>query len=125
MRITVFGATGGIGRHVVDQALGAGHEVRALVREEGRLAGSERLSVVVGDIADGDAFCPDGRGQRRRRAGRLEATSVAYPDPSTQAELSAVWEGLGGVDRWDARPTSVPAMRRARAAAAGGWWPAG
>ena len=32
MRITVFGATGGIGGHVVQQALAAGHEVTAVVR---------------------------------------------------------------------------------------------
>ncbi|MFF0263978.1 NAD(P)-dependent oxidoreductase [Kribbella sp. NPDC004536] len=32
MRITVFGATGGIGGHVVRQALDAGHKVTAVVR---------------------------------------------------------------------------------------------
>ncbi|NEB38679.1 NAD(P)H-binding protein [Streptomyces sp. SID14515] len=37
MRITVFGATGGIGREVVGQALAAGHEVTAVVRDPDRL----------------------------------------------------------------------------------------
>lgn len=32
MRITVFGATGGTGRHLVEQAREAGHEVTAVVR---------------------------------------------------------------------------------------------
>lgn len=32
MRITVFGATGGIGGHVVRQALDGGHKVTAVVR---------------------------------------------------------------------------------------------
>jgi uncharacterized protein YbjT (DUF2867 family) len=32
MRLTVFGATGGIGGHVVQQALAAGHQVTAVVR---------------------------------------------------------------------------------------------
>ena len=33
MKLTVFGATGGIGRHVVRQALDAGHQVTAVVRD--------------------------------------------------------------------------------------------
>ncbi|MFD4022942.1 NAD(P)-dependent oxidoreductase [Streptomyces sp. NPDC058576] len=37
MRITVFGATGGVGREIVGQALAAGHEVTAVVRDPGRL----------------------------------------------------------------------------------------
>ena len=37
MKLTVFGATGGIGGQVVRQALAAGHEVTAVVRAAGRL----------------------------------------------------------------------------------------
>jgi putative NADH-flavin reductase len=37
MRITVFAATGGIGRCVLDQAVAAGHEVTAVVRDPGKL----------------------------------------------------------------------------------------
>lgn len=37
MRLTVFGATGGIGGHVVRQALDAGHAVTAVVRDPARL----------------------------------------------------------------------------------------
>jgi uncharacterized protein YbjT (DUF2867 family) len=36
MKITVFGATGGIGGHVVRQALDAGHKVTAVVRDPAR-----------------------------------------------------------------------------------------
>lgn len=36
MKITVFGATGGIGGHVVRQALDAGHKVTAVVRDGAR-----------------------------------------------------------------------------------------
>ncbi|QYN38941.1 NAD(P)H-binding protein [Pseudonocardia sp. DSM 110487] len=32
MHLTIVGATGGIGRHLVDQALAAGHTVTAVVR---------------------------------------------------------------------------------------------
>jgi putative NADH-flavin reductase len=38
MKLTVFGATGGIGGHVVRQALDAGHTVTAVVRDRARLA---------------------------------------------------------------------------------------
>ncbi|RUP69186.1 NmrA-like family protein [Streptomyces sp. NP10] len=37
MRITVFGATGGVGQEIVGQALAAGHEVTAVVRDPDRL----------------------------------------------------------------------------------------
>jgi uncharacterized protein YbjT (DUF2867 family) len=37
MKITVFGANGGVGGHVVRQALDAGHEVTAVVRDLARL----------------------------------------------------------------------------------------
>ncbi|MFJ9106758.1 NAD(P)-dependent oxidoreductase [Streptomyces sp. NPDC102283] len=41
MRITVFGATGGVGREIVGQALKGGHEVTVVVRDPDRLP--ERL----------------------------------------------------------------------------------
>ena len=49
MKLTVFGATGGIGGHVVSQALDAGHTVTAVVRDRARLAVPDhpRLHVVT------------------------------------------------------------------------------
>ncbi len=56
MRLAVFGATGATGQRVVAQALEAGHEVVALVREPGRVAlRHERLTVLGGspvEVAD-------------------------------------------------------------------------
>ncbi|MFI6317146.1 NAD(P)H-binding protein [Nonomuraea sp. NPDC050556] len=37
MRLTLLGATGRTGRHVLDQILTAGHEVSVLVRDPARL----------------------------------------------------------------------------------------
>ncbi|MEU0158637.1 NAD(P)H-binding protein [Streptomyces sp. NPDC006261] len=37
MRLTVFGATGGVGQELVGQALAAGHEVTVVVRDPARL----------------------------------------------------------------------------------------
>ena len=53
MKIAVFGATGGTGQQVVQQALAAGHSVSALVRDPSRLeVQDERLTVVEGDVLD-------------------------------------------------------------------------
>lgn len=47
MRLTVFGATGRTGRHVVEQAISAGHEVTILVRERSKVrAQSPHLKVI-------------------------------------------------------------------------------
>ncbi|HSC94511.1 MAG TPA: SDR family oxidoreductase [Burkholderiales bacterium] len=56
MKILIVGATRGIGRQVLDQALAAGHAVTALVRDTRRLdAQHERLKVVQGDVLDANA----------------------------------------------------------------------
>jgi nucleoside-diphosphate-sugar epimerase len=50
-RILVLGATGGTGRHVVEQAAGMGLEVTALVRTPDKLPSIGRaLRVLIGDI---------------------------------------------------------------------------
>ncbi|WP_247826653.1 NAD(P)-dependent oxidoreductase [Arthrobacter antioxidans] len=54
--IAVFGGTGRTGRHVLEQALAAGHEVRALARSASSVrARDPRLTVVEGDVLDADA----------------------------------------------------------------------
>ncbi|WP_433354987.1 NAD(P)-dependent oxidoreductase [Microtetraspora malaysiensis] len=57
MKLTVFGATGGTGQHLVDQALAAGHHVTAVVRDPARLpqAGHPRLEPVVADVMVAEA----------------------------------------------------------------------
>ncbi|MEV8587730.1 NAD(P)H-binding protein [Streptomyces sp. NPDC051180] len=57
MKLTVFGATGGTGREIVRQALAAGHEVTAVVRDPARLTVTgERLVVRRTDLSDPDAL---------------------------------------------------------------------
>jgi uncharacterized protein YbjT (DUF2867 family) len=54
--VTVLGATGGTGSHVVRAALDAGHGVTVLVRDPAAAAGMDpAVRVVVGDARDGDA----------------------------------------------------------------------
>ena len=53
LHVTVFGATGGIGRHVVDQLLGAGHTVTAYVRNPAKLTVThQNLTIVEGPLDD-------------------------------------------------------------------------
>ncbi|NUS43894.1 MAG: SDR family oxidoreductase [Mycobacteriaceae bacterium] len=56
MRIAVFGATGTLGRHIVDAALGEGHEVTAFTRSAANVKQSHnRLRIVEGDVFDAAA----------------------------------------------------------------------
>jgi len=51
MRIAVFGGTGGTGQQVIEQALDAGHQVSALVRDPNRLSeASQQADIIVGDV---------------------------------------------------------------------------
>jgi putative NADH-flavin reductase len=60
MRLTIFGATGGTGACLVQQALAADHDVTAVVRDPARLpiSPSPRLSVVTADVFDPAAIIP-------------------------------------------------------------------
>lgn len=51
MKILVLGATGGTGKHLVEQALRAGHEVSALVRDPMKITIRDpKLTVTKGDV---------------------------------------------------------------------------
>jgi uncharacterized protein YbjT (DUF2867 family) len=57
LRVAVFGASGNIGRHVVDQLLAAGHRVTAYVRNPSKLTGTHpNLTVVGGELDDAAAI---------------------------------------------------------------------
>lgn len=53
MKLALFGATGGVGRQILQQALQAGHSVRALARDPSRLSVQHNeLTTVSGDVLD-------------------------------------------------------------------------
>ncbi|MER5790068.1 NAD(P)-binding oxidoreductase [Streptomyces sp. NPDC001980] len=59
MNLTVFGATGGIGRELVRQALASGHRVTAVVRDPARLTVTGTgLEVVRADLTDPEVIRP-------------------------------------------------------------------
>ncbi|WP_327317231.1 NAD(P)-dependent oxidoreductase [Streptomyces sp. NBC_01235] len=110
MKFTVFGATGGIGREVVRQALDAGHEVTAVVRDPARLAVTgERLEVVRADLTDPEALRPavtgrdavlSGLGARSRKdagvAARLTRTVLSALEAEGVRRLLVVSAGPVG-----------------------------
>jgi putative NADH-flavin reductase len=55
MKLTIFAASGGIGRQVLEQALAAGHDVTAVVRNPKKLTREEEeLRIVSADLAAAD-----------------------------------------------------------------------
>jgi putative NADH-flavin reductase len=54
MKLTIFAATGGIGRQLLEQAVAAGHQVTAVVRSPGKLSVPGDVRVVAADLADAD-----------------------------------------------------------------------
>ena len=90
MRIALFGAGGTIGRRVLEEALGRGHEVTAVMRDPKRLpAPVGRVALVQGDV--------------------LDATSVAAAVRGHDAVISAV----GPAHTADARPQMLVDAARA------------
>ncbi|MEA2555207.1 MAG: hypothetical protein QOI60_538 [Actinomycetota bacterium] len=82
MRIVVFGATGRVGRAVVEQGLARGHEVTAFVRSPAKLDRSEApgLTVVVGDASDTGSAAAAIAGQDAV----ISALGVPTLDPTTE-----------------------------------------
>ncbi len=53
MKLAIFGATGGVGRQIVEQALSQGHSVAALVRDPAKLSLlNEQLTLVQGNVLE-------------------------------------------------------------------------
>lgn len=122
MKLTVFGATGGIGRELVQQGLAAGHEVTAVVRDPARLTVTgAQLQVVRADLTDPEVLRPavagrdavlSGLGPRARKdagiAARLTRVVLAAMEAEQVRRVLAVSAGPvgpapvdeGAVDRW-------------------------
>ncbi|MFD9006378.1 NAD(P)-dependent oxidoreductase [Streptomyces sp. NPDC059582] len=110
MNLTVLGATGGIGQEVVRQALAAGHQVTAVVRDPARLTVTGAgLEVFRADLADPAALRPavagrdavlSGLGARRRKdagvAARLTRTVLGAMEAEGVRRLLVVSAGPVG-----------------------------
>lgn len=64
MKLLIFGATGKVGRHLVEQALERGHEVTAFARHPEKLGPSrEKLRLAKGDVLEIGSIIAAMRGQ--------------------------------------------------------------
>jgi putative NADH-flavin reductase len=54
MKLTIFAATGGIGRQLLEQALAAGHDITAVVRNSKKVPREGAVHIVTADLADPD-----------------------------------------------------------------------
>ena len=99
MRITVFGAAGGVGSRVVTEALDRGHEVSAVVRRPGHRHDGARVR--TGDAADAGEVA-------RLSAGQDVVIAATRPAPGREQELATTAEALlTGVGRTGPPPAGA------------------
>ncbi|HET9142583.1 NAD(P)-dependent oxidoreductase [Actinophytocola sp.] len=130
MKLTVFGASGGIGGEVVRQALDAGHTVTAVVRDAARFeARHARLTVcTVAGLSDPGPLRPalegsdaalSGIGPRRRRdAGVASAATrailAALADCGVRRFVAVSAAPVGAIpegESWPMRRVAYPLIR--------------
>jgi len=102
MRLAITGGTGFVGTHLIDVALAAGHEIKALTRREQRER--DGIDWVLGDLSNRDAleWLVDGADAVVHVAGTISAPTAAGFDKGnvegTLAMLAAAT--AGGVQRF-------------------------
>ncbi|RGD55657.1 NAD-dependent epimerase/dehydratase family protein [Kitasatospora xanthocidica] len=88
MRITVFGATGNVGRRVVAEALSRGHHVTAVVRDPAKPHDlPSAVTLVVGDARTPEDVA-------RIAAGQDVVVTATRPVPGSEHELAIATKGL-------------------------------
>lgn len=85
MKLLVVGATGGLGRAIVDEALTRGHEVTALVRDASRAGFAETVRTVEGDVLEPQTLGP--------AVGGKDAVLCALGTPSPRKAITLLEDG--------------------------------
>ena len=86
MKLTIFAATGGIGRHVLEQAVARGHEVTAVVRDPKKLSEHVRQKV---RIVRADLAAPDFGALKAAVAGADAVLSGLGPRKLSEAGITS------------------------------------
>jgi uncharacterized protein YbjT (DUF2867 family) len=99
MKLTVFAATGGIGGQILEQAVAAGHDVTAVVRDPRKLAGTrDGVRVVTADLAIPEPLTGKYRtalGQNVRRGLFISRADVAHAMLAALNQPATVKQTLG------------------------------
>ncbi len=88
MKLTVFAATGGIGRQVLEQAIAAGHEVTAVVRNPEKLPPGVRA--VAADLAAPDPAALES-------AVKGADAVISGLGPRSASEAGVAWQGTRAI----------------------------
>ncbi len=94
MTILVTGATGNVGRNVVDQLVKRGADVRALVRDQSKADFPAGVGVVKGDLLDVDSLR-----QAFSGVSSLFLLNAVVPDEFTQALIALNLAREAGIER--------------------------
>jgi uncharacterized protein YbjT (DUF2867 family) len=94
MTILVTGATGQVGRQVIDQLVKRGAEVRALVRDPAKADFPAGVNVVQGDLLD-----PDSLRSAFKGVSTLFLLNAVAPDEFTQALIALNVAKEAGIER--------------------------
>src|SRR5580704_10485082 len=93
MKLTIFAATGGIGRQILDQAVAAGHDVTAVVRNPQKLPADIRT--VQADLSAPDAAVLEasvaGAGAVLSGLGPRSKADAGIVARGTRAIVAAMW----------------------------------
>jgi len=89
MKLTIFAATGGIGRQLLEQAVAAGHDVTAVARNPRNLPATQ-ARVVTADLAAADAAA------LQTAVGGADAVLSAL-GPRTRADVGVVARGTRSI----------------------------
>jgi putative NADH-flavin reductase len=88
MKLTIFAATGGIGRQLLEQAVAAGHDVTAVVRNPKKVSGEVR--VVTADLAAPDPAALES-------AVRGVDAVLSGLGPRSSADAGVAWRGTRAI----------------------------
>jgi uncharacterized protein YbjT (DUF2867 family) len=94
IKVLIFGATGGTGHELVEQAIQSGHDVSVFVRRRGALGTDERaVRVFDGDVADPAAVAAALEGQDAALSA-LGAPTPIRPYPSLVEGVRNILSGM-------------------------------
>jgi putative NADH-flavin reductase len=90
VKLTIFAATGGVGRHLLTQAVAAGHDVTAVVRNPANLVADVRS-------VRADLMSPDAAALETALAGADAALSGLGPRSFADADAGVAWRGTSAI----------------------------